>query len=64
MANVKRTSAITPAQIIAARGRRTQVQAAELLGLSLRQYRNYEKGVTAMRDPDYQSLAATTHKGD
>lgn len=54
---------ITPAQIIAARGVRTQAQAATLLGISLRQYRNYEKGITAMRATDYQALAAP-HEGE
>lgn len=57
MPNVKRKSTITPAQIIAARGVRTQAQAATLLGLSLRQFRNYEKGVTAMHEAYFKLLA-------
>lgn len=49
---------ITPAQVIAARGRRTQQEVAELLGVSLRQVRNYEKGVTGMRPIHFQALDA------
>lgn len=59
MANVKRNSPITSAQVVAARGGRTQQQAAELLGVSLRQFRNYETGVTAMRERDFHLLAST-----
>lgn len=58
MPNVKRKSAVTPAQIIAARGVRTQAQAATLLGVSLRQFRNYEKGVTAMHEAYFKALDA------
>lgn len=59
MANVKRKSGITPAQVVAARGERTQQQAAAMLGVSLRQWRNYETGVTAMRERDFHLLAST-----
>jgi hypothetical protein len=59
MPNVKRKSTITPAQVVAARGTRTQQQAADLLGVSLRQFRNYETGVTAVRERDFHVLAST-----
>lgn len=59
MANIKRNSPVTPAQVVAARGGRTQRQAAELLGVSLRQFRNYEIGVTAIRERDFHLLAST-----
>jgi hypothetical protein len=56
MPNVKRNSPITPEQIIEARGTLTQRQAADLLSVSIRQWRNYETGVTAMRERDFHSL--------
>lgn len=59
MVNVKRKSTITPAQIIAARGVRTQAQAASVIGVSLRQFRNYEKGATAMYEAHFRALEAT-----
>lgn len=50
MANTKRQSTITPAQIIAAREAAgiTQRQAAERLGVSRATMQNYERGTTAM----------------
>lgn len=50
MANIKRTSPITPAEILAAREAAglTQRQAAELMGVSRATMQNYERGTTAM----------------
>ena len=44
---------ITPAQIREARGPLTQSQAAEVLQVSQRQWRNYETGKTPMKDRDF-----------
>lgn len=53
MANKKRTSNVTPEQVIEMRGRLTQTQAAKLLGYSLRQWQNFEWGRVAMSDAMY-----------
>ena len=50
MANKKRTSDITPLQIIAARGALSQTQAAKIVGLSLRQWQYFEAGTVSMSD--------------
>ena len=50
MANKKRTSSVTPAQIIEARGPLSQTQAAELMGYSLRQWQYFEAGKVQMSD--------------
>lgn len=57
MANKKRESSVTPAQIIAARGALSQTAAAALLGLSLRHWRNYETGSHAMKERDFEFFA-------
>jgi DNA-binding transcriptional regulator YiaG len=62
MTNTKRKSTVTPAQVAAARGARTQQQAADLLGVSLRQWRNYESGVTAIRERDFHLLTSTARQ--
>lgn len=49
MANKKRTSPVTPAQIIAARGSMSQAAAAALAGCSLRQWQYFEAGEVAMQ---------------
>jgi len=48
MANKKRTSPITPAQIKEARGGMSQSAAASVAGYSLRQWQNFEAGEVAM----------------
>lgn len=48
MANKKRTSPITPAQIKEARGAMPQVVAANLAGYSPRQWQYFESGKVAM----------------
>lgn len=48
MANKKRTSTITPAQIKEARGAMSQPVAAKLADYSLRQWQNFESGAIAM----------------
>jgi hypothetical protein len=50
MANKKRQSNVTPAQIIAARGALSQSAAAQLVGLSLRQWQYFESGTVSMSD--------------
>ncbi|MFL6141718.1 MAG: helix-turn-helix domain-containing protein [Labedaea sp.] len=42
--NKKRRSAATPAQIVAARGLRTQIEVAEALGVSRATIQNWENG--------------------
>lgn len=56
MANKKRESNVTPAQIIAARGNMSQRAAAALLGVSLRTWTNWESGTTSMRERDLAYL--------
>jgi DNA-binding transcriptional regulator YiaG len=42
--NTKREPAATPAQIVAARGTRTQTEIAEMLGVSRTTIQNWENG--------------------
>lgn len=53
MANKKRTSGVTPSQIIATRGALSQTQAAKIVGLSLRQWQYFEAGTVNMSDAVY-----------
>lgn len=48
MANKKRTSGVTPSQIIAARGALSQTQVAKIVGLSLWQWQYFEAGTVSM----------------
>lgn len=56
MANKKRTSPITPAHVIAARGNMSQTAAAELAGYSRRQWQNFESGDVAMSSAAYNEF--------
>lgn len=56
MANKKRTSPITPEQVIATRGDMSQVAAAELAGYSRRQWQNFESGAVAMPSSAYNEF--------
>jgi transcriptional regulator with XRE-family HTH domain len=64
MVNIKRTTPVTPAQIVAAREAAglTQRQAAELLGVSRATMQNYERGTTAMPAAFLAVLAAAARK--
>lgn len=57
MANKKRVSSVTVAQIIEARGQLTQGQAAEALGVSLRTWSGWERGERTMRENDLEQVA-------
>lgn len=59
-----RQSNITAAQIRAARGSLTQVQAAEIVGCTERQFQRYEAGTVAMRERDWATLAAASKLAD
>lgn len=50
MAKPKRVSSVTPQQIIETRGDLTQTQAAQLMGISRRQWQNMEAGDVAMSE--------------
>jgi DNA-binding transcriptional regulator YiaG len=64
MANVKRTSTATPAEITAAREMAglTQREAAELMGVSRATIQNYERGTTAMPATAYAALLRISKK--
>jgi DNA-binding transcriptional regulator YiaG len=58
MVNVKKKPAATPAEVIAARGHRTQVQVAEMLGVSRATIQNWESGRRPIPKVAYQALLA------
>ena len=57
MSKTKRTSTITPEQIIKARGNRTKQAIADLLGINRYQYRKYEQGLVAMTERQFAMMA-------
>ena len=54
MANIKRTSTVTAADIKAVRGSLTQVEAAELIGIKRTAYQSYERGTVAMTEAVFE----------
>jgi len=54
MANIKRTSTVTAADIKAVRGSLTQVEAAELIGIKRTAYQSYERGTVAMTEAAFE----------
>lgn len=62
MANVKRTSSITPEAVKQARGSHSQPVAAHAAGVSLSQYQYYEAGTTAMKESDYNHMISNLAK--
>lgn len=60
MPKPKRTSSVTPEQIIAARGDLTQEQAAQLIGISRRAWQNMECGNVAMSETTFVEFKRRT----
>lgn len=56
MANKKRQTGITPQMVREARGIRLQKDCAELIGVTPRQFGQYERGACDIRVRDYQLL--------
>ena len=54
MADKKRTSPVTAAQVKKARGSLTQIEAAEASGISRRALQTYESGDVAMSEADFE----------
>jgi DNA-binding transcriptional regulator YiaG len=57
--NTKRPPAATPAQVVAARGTRTQTEIAELLGVSRTTVQNWENGRSPISRVAWQALQKT-----
>jgi hypothetical protein len=64
MANKKRTSSVTPEQIVAARGAWTQREAAAAMGYSERQWQYFEAGTVSMSEAVFRSLQAARLEAD
>lgn len=60
MTNIKRTSPVTAAQVKKARGKLTQVEAAEASGISRRALQTYESGEVAMSEADFEYFKQQT----
>ena len=54
MADKKRASPVTAAQVKKARGSLTQIEAAEASGISRRALQTYESGEVAMSEADFE----------
>lgn len=62
MADKKRTSTVTAANIKAVRGSLTQKQAWELLGISKTSYQSYERGTVAMSEATFEYFIKMARK--
>lgn len=64
MANKKRVSDITTDQIIKRRGSMLQKTAADVIGYSLRQWRNFESGRICMPNYLFEEFSRLAPAGD
>jgi hypothetical protein len=62
MADKKRTSTVTAADIKTVRGELTQIEAAKLVPCSRRAYQSYESGTVAMSEATFEYFKKMARK--